>query len=103
MYVSRLTYTQTMRKDDFILKDIEFTVAPESLTVITGPVGSGKSVLLAAIAGEISNIKGTITRTGTIAYVPQIAWVFSGTIRENISLVNHTMKPGTPESSTHVL
>ena len=82
--VSRLTCTQTMRKDDFILKDIEFTVAPESLTVITGQVGSGKSVLLAAIAGEISNIKGTITRTGTIAYVPQIAWVFSGTIRENI-------------------
>lgn len=73
-----------MRADEFIPKDIEITVAPQSLTVITGPAGSGKSVLLAAIAGELSSIKGTIKQKGTIAYVPQTAWVFSGTKRENV-------------------
>ena len=51
---------------------------------MTGPVGSGKSTLLSAIAGEVSDTNGTIDRQGSIAYVPQVAWVFSGTIRENI-------------------
>ena len=82
--VSNLTYKQIEREDEFILQDIKFTTAPQSLTVITGPVGSGKSTLLSAIAGEISDISGTITCQGTLVYVPQTAWIFSGTIRENI-------------------
>ena len=47
-------------------------------------MGSGKSTLLSAIAGEVSDTSGTITCRGFVVYVPQIAWVFSGTIRENI-------------------
>ena len=82
--VSNLTYRQIERQDDFILQDIEFSTAPQSLTVITGPVGSGKSTLLSAIAGEVSEVSGTITFQGSFVYVPQIAWIFSGTIRENI-------------------
>ena len=86
--VSSLTYKQAKRKDEFILQDIEFIVAPERLTVITGPVGSGKSLLLSAIAGEISHISGTISCKGNIVYVPQLTWVFSGTKRENILFGN---------------
>ena len=82
--VSRLTYKQTRRKGEFILQDVEFITASKSLTVVTGPVGSGKSTLLSAIAGEMADISGAITFQGTIVYVPQIAWVFSGTVRENI-------------------
>ncbi|KAL9956501.1 hypothetical protein ACROYT_G037983 [Oculina patagonica] len=84
--VSNLTYKQIEREDKFILKDIEFFTGSQSLTVITGPVGSGKSTLLSAIAGEISNvsIRGTIICQGNLVYVPQTAWIFSGTIRENI-------------------
>jgi len=84
LYVSNLTYRQIERQDEFILQDIEFFIASQSLTVITGPVGSGKSTLLSAIAGEISEVSGTITFPGTLVYVPQTAWIFSGTIRENI-------------------
>jgi len=80
---SHLTYKGLNRKDEFILQDIELTTTSGSLTVVTGPVGSGKSTLLSAIAGEISDTSG-ITRPETIAYVPQVAWVFSGTLRENI-------------------
>ena len=69
---------------EFILQDIQFSTASQSLTVITGPVGSGKSTLLSAIAGEISDVSGTITFPGTLVYVPQTPWIFSGTIRENI-------------------
>ena len=82
--VSNLTNRQIERQDEFILQDIEFYTAPQSLTVITGPVGSGKSTLLSAIAGEISEVSGTITFQGSFVYVPQAAWIFSGTIRENI-------------------
>ncbi|XP_078372054.1 ATP-binding cassette subfamily C member 4-like [Oculina patagonica] len=82
--VSGLTHRQIKREDEFILQDIEFTTPSGTLTVITGPVGSGKSTLLSAIAGEISGTSGTITCQGTLVYVPQMAWVFSGTIRENI-------------------
>ena len=82
--VSGLSHKQTERENEFILQDIEFTTRLGTLTVITGPVGSGKSTLLSAIAGEISETSGTITYQGTLVYVPQMAWVFSGTIRENI-------------------
>ena len=82
--VSSLTLKQIMREDEFILQDIEFVSVSQSLTVITGPVGSGKSTLLSTIAGQVADISGTITCRGTLAYVPQTPWVFSGTIRENI-------------------
>ncbi|XP_078347322.1 ATP-binding cassette sub-family C member 4-like [Oculina patagonica] len=82
--VSNLTYKQVEREDEFILQDIEFSTESQSLTVITGPVGSGKSTLLSAIAGELLDVSGTITCQGTLVYVPQTAWVFFGTIRENI-------------------
>ncbi|KAL9956611.1 hypothetical protein ACROYT_G038110 [Oculina patagonica] len=80
--VSNLTYKPENKKT--VLQDIGFTSTAGSLTVITGPVGSGKSTLLSAIAGEVSDMSGTIICQGTLVYVPQIAWVFSGTIRENI-------------------
>ena len=82
--VSGLTCRKLKREDKFILENIELTEAAQSLTVITGPVGSGKSTLLSAIAGEISITSGNIACKGTLVYVPQTAWVFSGTIRENV-------------------
>ena len=84
LIVRNLTHNQVKRKDEFILQDVNFTAELESLTVIYGPVGSGKSTLLSAIAGEVSDTSGTIDYRGTLVYVPQIAWVFSGTVRENI-------------------
>ena len=84
LQVSGLTKKQTKRENEFILQDIEFTAKSGSLTVITGPVGSGKSTLLSAISGELQDSNGTISYDGTLVYVPQLAWVFSGTIKENI-------------------
>ena len=82
--VSSLSCAKTHREDEFILQDINFFAPLKSLTVITGPVGSGKSTLLSAITGEISNASGTIDYEGAVIYLPQTAWVFSGTIKENI-------------------
>ncbi|XP_022794841.1 multidrug resistance-associated protein 4-like [Stylophora pistillata] len=84
LYVSNVTCAKNHRGDEFILQDINFVAPSKSLTVITGPVGSGKSTLLSAIAGEISDTSGTIFYRGNVIYLPQTAWVFSGTIKENI-------------------
>ena len=75
---------QNYLNDESFQQDIDFTAKKGSLTVITGSVGSGKSTLLSAIAGEIPDQNWAITYNGTVVYVPQIAWIFSGTIRENI-------------------
>ena len=83
--VKNLKKLQKINRDnEFILQDIEFVAETGSLTVITGPVGSGKSILLSSIAGEVSDTSGIVSCKGTLVYVPQIAWIFSGTIRENI-------------------
>lgn len=66
------------------LKSVNFEAKDKTLTIITGPVGSGKSSLLSAIAGEIPVIEGKIESGGSMAYVPQLPWVFSGTLRENV-------------------
>lgn len=84
--ISNLTYEQNNRDDEFILDDIQFTASPGSLTVITGPVGSRKSTLLSVIAGEVSDTSGTIYSQGSLVYVPQVAWIFFGTMGDNILL-----------------
>ena len=84
LMVSILTSKEKIRDDEFTLQDVEFTTTSHSLTSIAGPVGSGKSTLLSAIAGEGSGATGTITWPHSLVYVPQIPWVFSGTIRQNI-------------------
>nr|XP_023872873.1 putative ABC transporter C family member 15 [Quercus suber]POE85287.1 abc transporter c family member 3 [Quercus suber] len=52
---------------------------------VCGPVGSGKSSLLSSILGEIPRISGGgITVYGRKAYVPQTAWIQTGSIRDNV-------------------
>ena len=51
---------------------------------IIGPVGSGKSSIIQAVLGEFPSSQGSVTISGAISYSPQEAWVFSGTVRQNI-------------------
>ena len=47
-------------------------------------VGSGNSTLLSAIVGEASDTRGNLIFWGSLVYVSQISWVFTGTTRGNI-------------------
>ena len=67
-----------------VLCDINIEVSSNKLLLVTGPVGCGKSSLLLALLGELPPSTGKVTRNGRIVYVPQTAWVYSGTLRENI-------------------
>lgn len=68
-----------------ILRNVNVAVRRSSLTMIVGPVGSGKSMLLKAILGEANTTSGTIqVGCKPIAYCDETAWLRLGTVRENI-------------------
>ncbi|CAM0913131.1 unnamed protein product [Alopecurus aequalis] len=69
-----------------ILKDISLQLQKGLFIAIIGEVGSGKSSLLNSIIGEMSVISGSIKSCGSIAYVPQVPWILSGSLRDNILL-----------------
>jgi ATP-binding cassette subfamily C (CFTR/MRP) protein 1 len=70
--------------DKVILRNINLEVKKGTLVAIVGPVGSGKSSLISAILGEMHKISGTVNTDGTIAYVPQQAWIQNCTLEQNI-------------------
>ena len=58
------------------------------MTLLIYSVGSGKSSIISAILGEIYKVSGSVTVRGTIAYVPQTAWIMNATVRDNILFGN---------------
>ncbi|XP_023236891.1 multidrug resistance-associated protein 4-like [Centruroides sculpturatus] len=77
--------TATWKKETYpTLKDISINVQPGELLTVVGPVGSGKTSFLLSILGEIPVTSGKVIAKGKIAYASQEAWVFNGSIRENI-------------------
>ncbi|XP_054708721.1 multidrug resistance-associated protein 1-like [Uloborus diversus] len=66
------------------LENVDLSVSAGKLIAITGPVGSGKSSLLSAILGELYKTAGTIDLKGSIAYVPQQAWIQNRSLKHNI-------------------
>uniref|UniRef100_A0A0E0JIA9 ABC transporter C family member 13 n=1 Tax=Oryza punctata TaxID=4537 RepID=A0A0E0JIA9_ORYPU len=67
-----------------VLRGIDLDVRAGTLAAVVGMVGSGKSSLLGCILGEMRKISGEVTVRGSMAYVPQTAWIQNGTIEENI-------------------
>ncbi|XP_014741415.1 PREDICTED: canalicular multispecific organic anion transporter 1 isoform X2 [Sturnus vulgaris] len=66
------------------IRDVTLDITPGSLVAVVGPVGSGKSSLVSAMLGEMENIKGHINIQGSLAYVPQQAWIQNATLKDNI-------------------
>ncbi len=66
------------------LKNLTFEVKSGELLTIVGEIGSGKSLLLLTLLGELPNINGKIDTNGNIFYVSQEPWIFSSTIKQNI-------------------
>ncbi|KAL2018319.1 hypothetical protein VTK56DRAFT_982 [Thermocarpiscus australiensis] len=73
--------------DEFVLRDINTQVSESSLTVVIGPVGSGKSTLSKALLGEIPFSEGSVVlgaRCSCIGFCDQTPFLFNGSIRDNI-------------------
>jgi ABC-type multidrug transport system fused ATPase/permease subunit len=89
----------------FVLRDMNLSFPNSSLSIISGPTGSGKSLILSAILGEADVLAGYITVPpslpekqrfndkatavdwiipSAIAYVSQTPWIENATVKENI-------------------
>ena len=66
------------------LSDVSCKVRKGSLVAVVGMVGSGKSSLLSAILGNMRRCSGTVCVEGSVAYVPQQAWIQNLTVKDNI-------------------
>ncbi|KAL5771882.1 hypothetical protein ACOSQ2_011806 [Xanthoceras sorbifolium] len=67
------------------LSNINLEIPVGSLVAIVGGTGEGKTSLISAMLGELPALKETsVVIRGTVAYVPQLAWIFNATLRENI-------------------
>ncbi|XP_075034070.1 ATP-binding cassette sub-family C member 3 isoform X2 [Mixophyes fleayi] len=67
-----------------ILQNINLLVPSGSLVAIVGHVGCGKSSLVSALLGEMEKLEGEVSVRGSVAYVPQQAWIQNSTLKDNI-------------------
>jgi ABC-type bacteriocin/lantibiotic exporter with double-glycine peptidase domain len=64
---------------------LNFAAIRGSVTMISGPVGCGKSVLLKNVLGELQPKSGRIrVSTSYIGYCSQTPWLQNATLRKNI-------------------
>ncbi|KAH9747851.1 ABC transporter C family member 2 [Citrus sinensis] len=67
------------------LSNINLDIPVGSLVAIVGGTGEGKTSLVSAMLGELPPLKdASVVIRGTVAYVPQISWIFNATLRKNI-------------------
>ncbi|XP_014035059.1 ATP-binding cassette sub-family C member 3 isoform X2 [Salmo salar] len=72
------------KQDPPALHNINLMVPQGSLLAVVGHVGCGKSSLVSALLGEMEKMEGDISIRGSVAYVPQQAWIQNATLRDNI-------------------
>ncbi|KAM9748173.1 ATP-binding cassette sub-family C member 3 [Dama dama] len=66
------------------LHSLDIQVPKGALVAVVGPVGCGKSSLLSALLGEMEKLEGKVYMKGSVAYVPQQAWIQNCTLQENV-------------------
>uniref|UniRef100_A0A8C3TEP1 ATP binding cassette subfamily C member 3 n=1 Tax=Chelydra serpentina TaxID=8475 RepID=A0A8C3TEP1_CHESE len=66
------------------LHSIHLLVPSGSLVAVVGHVGCGKSSLVSALLGEMEKLEGHVAVKGSVAYVPQQAWIQNATLKDNI-------------------
>ncbi|CAG1999919.1 unnamed protein product [Fusarium graminearum] len=88
---------RTLEEGDFVLSELRLFFPNHALSVVSGKVGTGKTLLLSAILGEADLISGEIhvpkkqqfqssdwIIPGSIAYISQNPWLENCSLRDNI-------------------
>ena len=63
------------------LREVNLDVAPGTLTMVVGGVGSGKSSLLSALISQMDKVTGQVAVGGSVAYVAQVAWIINDSVQ----------------------
>ena len=84
---------------EWVLRDVDLTIAPGERLALVGPTGAGKSTLAKLVARFYDPERGAITFGGVdlrdatgrslrerIVVVPQEGFLFNGTIRDNVRI-----------------
>jgi ABC-type multidrug transport system fused ATPase/permease subunit len=70
--------------EPFNIQDLDFEIGRNELVAVFGTVGSGKTSLLAALAGDMRQTNGEVILGASRAFCPQYAWIQNATVQENI-------------------
>nr|WP_086787273.1 ABC transporter ATP-binding protein [Streptomyces caniscabiei] len=102
------------RSAEPVVRDLDLTLAPGTHLAVVGPSGAGKSTLAALIAGVLEPQTGQVRLGGSPVrsptpnldptpdphrlarsrvLIPQEAYVFTGTLRENLTYLHPTATP----------
>ncbi|KAF2970803.1 hypothetical protein GQX73_g2838 [Xylaria multiplex] len=72
-------------REPFKLQDVNFKAGRNELIAVIGTVGSGKSSLLAALAGHMRKTDGDAIFGASRAFCPQYAWIQNTSLQNNIT------------------
>ncbi|HXB10914.1 MAG TPA: ABC transporter ATP-binding protein, partial [Bacteroidia bacterium] len=102
--------------ENWVLKDVSFTVKPGQTLAIVGATGAGKSSIINILGRYYEFQKGSILIDGAdirdykidavrknIAIVLQDVFLFSDTIANNIALYNDLITPGQMEAAAEAI
>lgn len=69
------------------IESINLEINEPGLTAVIGHVGCGKTTLMETILKEIPLNSGSLDLKGTVSYAAQQAWIFEGSIKQNIVFI----------------
>ncbi|KAI0120047.1 P-loop containing nucleoside triphosphate hydrolase protein [Nemania sp. FL0031] len=76
--------TLVEEREPFKLEDLNLAIGRKELIAVIGSVGSGKTSLLAALAGDMRKTSGEVVLGASRAFCPQYAWIQNASVRKNI-------------------
>jgi len=84
--VANATFSWSRETDKPCLTDVSLDILPGSLTLVVGPVASGKSTLLKSFLRETYLLSGSVhfADMESVAFCDQDAWVLNLSIKDNI-------------------
>ncbi|KAI0422139.1 ABC transporter family protein [Xylaria grammica] len=81
---SETASTLVDEREPFRLEDLNLAIGRKEIIAVIGSVGSGKTSLLAALAGDMRKTSGEVVLGASRAFCPQYAWIQNASVRKNI-------------------
>lgn len=69
---------------EIVLDSLNVELHKGELIGVIGQIGSGKTLFLQLLLGELTLESGSVNINGSISYASQESWVFAGSVRQNI-------------------